>query len=151
VNAWGHALLLVTGSALLAGCTGTRPPLGARDGRLAACPSTPNCVSSLATDDGHGIAPLRFTGSAAAAMARLTGIVRSLPRTTVTLATETYLHAECRSALFRFVDDLEFFVDERGAVIHVRSAARLGSWDLGVNRRRVEEIRSRWSGPPAPR
>ena len=145
-----HALVVLAGSALFAACHGSRPPsLGARQGRLAPCPSSPNCVSSLADDEMHRIVPLPFSGTAGAAIDRLAGTVRSLPRASVITATETYLHAEFRSAIFRFVDDVEFLVDEPAGVIHVRSASRVGSSDLGVNRRRVEAIRARWSGSPS--
>jgi uncharacterized protein (DUF1499 family) len=65
----------------------------------------------------------------------------------VVAATESYLHAEFRSAVFRFVDDVEFFADESAGVIQVRSASRVGSSDLGVNRKRIETIRARWSEP----
>jgi len=140
--------LLLLGSLLLAGCQASRSAApGVRDGALAPCPATPNCVSSLEQDEPHRIAPLPFAGSVADAMARLAGIVRELPRTTIVAAEGTYLHAECRSAFFRFVDDLEFLADDAAKVVHVRSAARLGSSDLGVNRRRVEEIRRRWNAP----
>ena len=40
-----------------------------------------------------------------------------------------------------FVDDVQFLLDERARVIHVRSASRVGYWDLGVNRKRMEAIR----------
>jgi uncharacterized protein (DUF1499 family) len=50
-----------------------------------------------------------------------------------------YMHATFRSSIFGFVDDMEFRQD--GDVMQVRSAARLGWWDLGVNRRRVERLR----------
>ena len=63
--------------------------------------------------------------------------------------TETYLHAEFKSAVFRFVDDVEFFADEGAGVIQVRSAARVGNSDLGVNRKRLETIRALGSAPPA--
>jgi len=53
----------------------------------------------------------------------------------------SYLHAETRSFLFRFVDDVEFMMDTDSRVIHVRSASRTGYSDLGVNRRRVERLR----------
>jgi len=140
-----HAMVVLAGSALLAGCHGARPAsLGIRQGRLAHCPSSSNCVSSLADDDMHRIAPLPFSGAAAAAIGRIEGIVRSLPRTSVVTATETYLHAEFRSAVFRFVDDAEFYADESAGMIQVRSASRVGSLDLGVNRKRIEDIRARW-------
>ena len=144
-----HALAVLAGSALLAGCHGARPAsLGVRQGVLAPCPSSPNCVSSLADDDVHRIAPLPFAGSASAAIDRLAGIVRSLPRTSVVTASGNYLHAEFRSAVFRFVDDVEFHADEPAGVIQVRSASRVGSSDLGVNRRRIEAIRARWGESP---
>jgi len=140
-----HVVVILSGSVVLAGCHGARPAtLGVRDGRLAPCPSSPNCVSSRAEDDVHRVAPFPFTGTAGAAIGRLAGIVRSLPRAAVVTATETYLHAEFRSAVFRFVDDAEFYADESAGVIQVRSAARVGSSDLGVNRKRIEEIRARW-------
>lgn len=41
-----------------------------------------------------------------------------------------------------FVDDVEFYLDEDTKVIHVRSASRLGQSDLGVNRKRIETIRT---------
>jgi len=144
-----HAIVVLAGSTLLAGCSGARPAaLGSTQGRLAPCPSSPNCVSSLADDDRHRIAPLPFSGAAAAAIGRIEAIVRSLPRAAVVTATETYLYAEFRSAVFRFVDDVEFLADESAGVIQVRSAARVGSSDLGVNRKRVEAIRALWSELP---
>ncbi len=59
-----------------------------------------------------------------------------------------YLHAEFRSALFGFVDDVEFRMDEAHGRIDVRSASRTGYYDFGVNRRRVEEIRKRFARGP---
>jgi uncharacterized protein (DUF1499 family) len=56
-----------------------------------------------------------------------------------------YLHAEFRSRVFRFVDDVELLMDEAGHKIDVRSASRLGYSDLGVNRRRVEQLRARFA------
>lgn len=137
--------LLLLPAVLLVGCQGTRPAnLGARDGRLLPCPSTPNCVSSQATDEEHRIAPLAYSESVNEAMNRLKEIVRSFPRTAVVTDTGAYLHVEFTSALFRFVDDVEFLADASTKVIHVRSASRLGTSDLGVNRKRVEELRRRW-------
>ena len=145
-----HAMVVLAGSALLAGCHGARPAsLGIRQGRLAPCPSSPNCVSSLADDDMHRIALLPFSGAAAVAIDRLAGIVRSLSRASVTTSTENYLHAEFRSVVFRFVDDVKFFADEAAGVIHIRSASRVGASDLGVNRKRIEAIRARWGELPS--
>jgi uncharacterized protein (DUF1499 family) len=123
-------------------CSGKRPTdLGRSDSGLAPCPDTPNCVSSDSPDPSHHVPPLTFNRSQETAWAKLVSVVTGLPRTRIVVQSDTYLHAECSSAVFGFVDDLEF--DLRGAdgIIAVRSAARLGSSDLGVNRRRVEKIR----------
>ncbi len=139
------SFLLFLGVFML-GCTGTRPlNLGIREGKLAPCPSTPNCVSSQSSDKEHAIEPLSYTGEAKEAMARLAGIVRAMPRVQVITEKDDYLYAEFTSLIFRFVDDLEFFPDDSAKRIHVRSASRLGSSDLGVNRKRVEAIRNIWN------
>ncbi|NDY59068.1 DUF1499 domain-containing protein, partial [Desulfovibrio sulfodismutans] len=53
-----------------------------------------------------------------------------------------YFRVEFRSKILGFVDDVEFYLPEDQDVIHIRSAARLGYYDFGVNRRRVEKIRA---------
>ena len=65
-----------------------------------------------------------------------------MERSTVISATESYLYAEYRTPLLRYVDDLELFYDERSGLVHVRSASRLGRRDFGVNRKRVEALRA---------
>lgn len=121
-----------------------KPPetLGLHMGRLAPCPATPNCVSSTATDPQHAIAPFVLDRSPGAAKEELRRAAAKLPRATLITDREHYLHFEFRSLVFRFVDDVEFHVDETAKLIHVRSAARVGHSDLGVNRRRVEAIRA---------
>ena len=110
--------------------------LGVRDGKLAACKRSPNCVSSQAnpSDLEHHIAPIH--GS----MAAVRKAVGSMPRTRIVREDKNYLYAEFRTKLLRYVDDVEFFFD--GSVIHVRSCSRLGRRDFGVNRKRVEALRS---------
>jgi uncharacterized protein (DUF1499 family) len=68
--------------------------------------------------------------------------VAALPRTRIVADTETHLHAECKSAWFGFVDDLELALRSELGIIAVRSASRVGYFDLGVNRRRIESIRA---------
>ncbi|MGE0756223.1 MAG: DUF1499 domain-containing protein [Pirellulaceae bacterium] len=111
------------------------------EGRLAPCPDRPNCVASQAQDPRHAIAPLRFSGSADDAMARLHEVLSQQARCRIVRSEGRYLRAEFRSLVFRFVDDVEFLVDEAEHVIHFRSASRLGFSDLGVNRARMEHIR----------
>ena len=131
-------VLLAVGSALA-----TRPEnLGVHSGRLAECPKSPNCVSTQCTDAEHQIAPIPFAGSSAEATRRLKNALTTLPRTRIVTETDNYLHAEATSLLFRFVDDVEFYVDSTAKLIHFRSASRTGYSDLGVNRARMEKLRA---------
>lgn len=116
--------------------------LGLTDGRLAPCPDSPNCVSSTATGPRHAIAPFALDRSTAEAKSELKRVIANLPRAKLIAERDNYLHFEFRSLIFRFVDDVEFHVDETTKAIHVRSASRVGHSDLGVNRRRVEAIRA---------
>ena len=121
---------------------GKRPPnLGVKDGQLAPCPATPNCVHSQSTNPIYQIAPLTYSSTPTQAMADLKAVIQSLARTTIVSETSNYLYAEFKSRLLGFVDDVEFYLDEVAQVIHVRSASRLGQSDLGVNRQRIEQIR----------
>ena len=132
-------------SLLIIGCTGVRPVnLGIHDGKLAPCPSSPNCVLSQSSDREHAVDPLSFTGTVAEAHDEIWKIILSMKRSRIITDTGTYIHAEFASAIFGFVDDVEFWFDESTKLIHVRSAARLGHSDLGVNRKRVEYIRAQW-------
>jgi len=110
--------------------------------RSLTCPTSPNCVSTHATDEGHAIAPFRYRKSRAEAKEALKDIVRTLSRTRLVEEDESYLHYEFTSLLLRFVDDVEFLFDDESKTIHFRSASRTGYGDLGVNRKRMEEIRS---------
>lgn len=109
---------------------------------LSSCPSSPNCVSTQAQDESHAIAPFRYQKTKAEAKEALKAIIRSLPRTKLVEEDDTYLHYEFTSLLLRFVDDVEFLFDDEAKTIHFRSASRTGYGDLGVNRRRMEEIRT---------
>lgn len=129
-----------------AGCAGDRPDLGVRDGRLAPCPATPNCVSSQAPPGGHAIAPLDFRGEPEPSFARLREVLLARRDTRLVAEAPDYLRVEFRTRL-GFVDDGEFLLDRRARLIQVRSAARLGYSDFGKNRQRLEEIRTAFGRP----
>ncbi len=111
---------------------------------LPACPSSPNCVSSLATDS-HFMEPFRYAGDGTAALARLREILAKRADTRIVAADAGWLQVEFRTFL-GFVDDGLFVLDSSPGVIQVRSAARVGYWDLGKNRRRLEDIRRAFAG-----
>jgi apolipoprotein D and lipocalin family protein len=109
-----------------------------------ACPSTPNCVSSVDRDPKHFVEPLRFTGSIKNAQDRLLGIISNFKRARIVANEDHFISAEFTSLVFRFVDDVEFYFDAPNKIIHVKSASRVGYSDLGVNRRRIENIRKQF-------
>ena len=121
---------------------GSRPEnIGVKDGTLASCPASPNCVVSQGGDEEHAIAPIVYQGDRAAARKNLISILGVAPRTKIVDERDSYVLTESESRLMGFVDDTEFYLPADENVIHVRAAARLGESDLGVNRRRVEQIR----------
>ena len=133
-------LLLFAGAA---GCSGSRPTgLGVHGGRLAVCPNSPNCVSSQAdpADKRHLISPIPYEGGREDAYNRLLRVLSGMKGARITESSGDYIRAEFTSAVFRFVDDVEFYFPKRPQ-IEVRSASRLGYWDFGVNRKRIEKVR----------
>ncbi|WP_166831235.1 DUF1499 domain-containing protein [Thalassoroseus pseudoceratinae] len=127
--------------------TGKRPELGVHDGRLKPCPSSPNCVCSYATpeDKQHHIDPLPLLGSVDESLAQLVRVLEDRSDAEIIERTDRYIRVEFTTRLLRFVDDVEFLIDEAAGVIQVRSASRLGHSDLGANRKRIETLRKQWT------
>ena len=110
--------------------------------QLSPCPFFPlGCVSSLnGAWSLHRVKPFPVSGDPVLAFARLKDLVSKTARTVILTATETYLHAACRTQS-GYIDDLECRLCPTGRVIHVRSASRAGIYDFCVNRRRIERLR----------
>ncbi len=115
--------------------------LGVQNGKLAKCPSSPNCVSTQADDEEHAMAAVKYNTTSAAAMETIEAVIEeNFPRAKQVDSREHYLHYEFTSFLFRFVDDVEFLIDDTNKQIHFRSASRVGYSDLGANRKRMAKI-----------
>lgn len=129
---------------LMVNATTEANPAGPARARFAPCSPAPHCVSSQApeTDSRHYVVPFRLDATPRDAMAALKKVVGAIPRTRLVTESADYLHYEFTSRVFKFVDDVEFHVDEAAKRVDVRSASRIGWWDGGVNRRRVEQIRA---------
>ena len=139
----GRFFLVLTWTLFLFGCSGDRPDrLGIVGGKFRRCPDSPNCVSSQSGDERHYIEPIPYEGAFVEAREALESAVNQWSRSKIVSSTTRYIHAEFTSALFRFVDDAEFYFDLDLKVIHVRSASRIGWYDFGVNRRRIDAIRA---------
>jgi len=121
--------------------TGEAP--GLIENKLSRCPGTPNCVCSEYSDDvDHYIEPVR---EPVRGLNGLTSdaIVKTLEQLGGQVQSQTadYVSAIFVSELFGFVDDVELRIDHENAVIHLRSASRVGRSDLGANLQRVEKIK----------
>ncbi|MGZ8238335.1 MAG: DUF1499 domain-containing protein [Methylobacter sp.] len=114
----------------------------ASEKQLPPCPGSPNCVSSQAKDADHFIAPFKIIGNVDEAWAALKKALAGQSRTVITNVTGDTLHAEATSLVFRFVDDIDAILDADARMIHIRSASRTGYGDFGVNRKRMETLRS---------
>ena len=111
------------------------------------CPDKPNCVSSLAGDKDRRVPPLTYSGDLDRARERILGILNGFERVKIVVAEKDYIHAEFRSSLFRFVDDLQLFFSPDEKIVHVKSASRTGYYDFGVNRKRIDRLREQFENP----
>ena len=111
---------------------------------LANCPDSPNCVSTKSTDPESAMSPLPYFETREKSRERLILVLRSMKRCTIVTEKPAYVHAEFRSALFGFVDDVKFVFDDDERQIHFRSASRTGYYDFGANRNRMKEISERY-------
>lgn len=134
-------LLVSLAAALCCGCASNKPVAPASGQGLAPCPDSPNCVSSLEKKGSRYVAPLDFTTDPKAAMDRLAAVISAMPGVKIEERGEGYIHATFTSKVFGFVDDLTARMDAPGHCIQVRSAARSGYYDFGVNKGRIEKIR----------
>ena len=129
--------LLLSILPFLHSCAGDTPEnLGVYENKLAPCPNSPNCVSSFDTNAPHLIKPIK------ADLEKIERTLASLNNANIVDRSDNYIRAEFKSRFMGYVDDVEFLYDELKNISHVRSASRVGYTDLGVNRRRVEKIRS---------
>ncbi|MCK0153841.1 DUF1499 domain-containing protein [Alcanivorax sp. S6407] len=107
---------------------------------LPPCPNSPNCVSSLSGDKDRWVAPLQVSDNRETSLQRVQSVLDGLPRVQYDVVGQARIQARFKSMVLRFTDDVTFYVRENG-VVEVRSASRVGYWDLGANRRRVESLR----------
>ena len=116
------------------------------DGKLAPCPSSPNCVTTQ-SGAGYPIAdPIPFDGDVALSVERMAEIIEKMPNAKIEKRDGSYLHAVFRSKWMGFADDIELTFDAEAGLIHFRAAARMGYSDLGVNPARMETIRAAFEG-----
>lgn len=117
-----------------------------KEGRLAECPTEPNCVSTQATRPDHLIVPFTYSKPIAEAREALKKEMSRVPRSVMVKEDGAYLHFECRSPVLRLTDDIEFYFDDETKTLQFRSGSRFGYSDWGINRKRMEDIRNKILG-----
>jgi uncharacterized protein (DUF1499 family) len=146
-------LILLAGSVFLGclmlialSCAGRPVKTGLLAGRLRPCPGKPNCICSEDRQADAWVKPLVFQGTPTRAWERLKTILSEMGGT-IQRQSDEYIWATFSTKVFRFVDDMEFRMAAEENTIHVRSASRVGYSDLGLNKRRLERLRSRFNKP----
>jgi len=69
-------------------------------------------------------------------------MLRQMPGAEIVVETEQGLHVVATTRIFRFRDDVRvqfIAIDTRQSTLALYSASRVGYWDLGANRRRIED------------
>ncbi len=106
-----------------------------------ACPQSPNCVSSVSQDPKHKIPALSYDNiDGDEAMNLLKKVFHQLTNQVQVLEQGRVLHAETKSTIFGFIDDVDAYLNTDQQRIEIRSASRTGYYDFGVNKRRVNKI-----------
>lgn len=121
----------------------TAGALAVTDSRALECPDKPSCVSSRSENPDRRVPPLDYEGDAGNAIGRLVTIIEQMPRSAIVSTTDRSVHATFTSRVFGFVDDVSLVVNDAGT-IDVCSVSRVGYYDFGVNRSRIERIRARF-------
>ena len=111
------------------------------DTQLQPCPESPNCVSTQTQQKSKQMDPIPFALDLKEAIKIIKGVVESLSNTHLEKESLNYLHYTFKSKIFRFIDDVEFLIDAGQKLIHFRSASRTGYSDMGVNKKRMTEIK----------
>ncbi len=67
-------------------------------------------------------------------------IIKNLPRTKIIYNDESYIKAEAKTKLMRFIDDIEIKALPEKSILQIRSESRWGVSDLGVNKKRIDYL-----------
>lgn len=138
---WLIVILLIMAVAIL-GCSGKHLNVKKDNSlELSGCLLLPNCVSSSSWVPYTWVTPFELAMPAEEAWPKIKEVVENIPRTEIVEENSVYIHAKCRSLVFRFVDNLELLLHSEQGIISVRSSSVIALFDLGVNHWRVYKLR----------
>jgi len=110
---------------------------GLLNGKLQACPDSPNCINSEALT----ISPINISKTEEKLAWSLLQQIITEQGGEIQFKSTEYLSAIFKSGIFGFIDDVEARLDLDAKVIHLRSASRVGYYDFGVNARRLKTLK----------
>lgn len=116
--------------------------LGVTDGKLADLPRSPNAVSSQTNQSAKQVEALTLKGSAMETKAVIIDCLSKMGGNSIVSQTDDYIHAVFTSLLFRFKDDVEFYIDVAAGQVHFRSGSRVGYSDMGANLKRYKAFKA---------
>lgn len=153
-----HAAASLAGGLLICATAWAQSPVsgvpaaaGAAAPQVAPCSWTPNCVSSYGKPgESKYIAPLRPRPAEKEPMKRLKSVVSAMPGAKLVVEQPFLLKYEFTTAKMKFIDDVQFSFSPRTGLIEMRSASRIGISDFGVNRDRLDRVRSAFESAGAP-
>ncbi|MGB6409094.1 MAG: FAD-dependent oxidoreductase, partial [Planococcus donghaensis] len=121
-----------------------KPKLGVKNGRLKEMPATPNAISSQTTEQDMHVPAWPYNGNKQRAKQSLIEMLENYEGIKIQTNDENYVRAIAISKPLGFKDDIEFYFNDAAQRIEFRSASRAGHSDWGVNRKRYDEMRSRY-------
>jgi uncharacterized protein (DUF1499 family) len=142
VNNQLKIMAFVIGCSMVFGCSGKH--LEVQDNNklaLAGCNPLPNCVSSTTLILYNRTSPFELLIPHEEAWPKIKEVVADIPRTEIVEESDIYIHAKCKSRVFRFVDNLELLLHPDQGKISVRSSSVIAIFDLFVNRWRIYKLR----------
>ena len=77
------------------------------------------------------------------AFIELIQILENTPRLEIINKEKDYIHAIATSRIMKFIDDIEIKNLNQDNIFQIKSSSRLGIYDFGVNKRRVQTLRFR--------
>ncbi len=105
-----------------------------------ACTISSNCVNSFGTS---GLAPLRFEGTPAQAIAALRATLADFPEAKIVRTDDLAMEVVFTTTV-GFKDLVDFKIDAQAQRINYRSRSSFGLFDFGKNRSRMEAFTARF-------
>lgn len=118
------------------------PILGVYEGKLAGISKKPNNVSSQTEIKEKFVQPLPMKETVEKTVKAIESSIAIYGGGELKEKTEHYLYWVFTTRLMKYRDDVEFYIDTDSKLVHYRSSSRAGYSDMGLNRKRYNELAS---------